>query len=254
MTIIRLSIFSVGIIGVVFSAAANGQQPSSDVDPIEAEIMTDPTQPDDQSDGKPGEDEMADLLNSQQQLEQTFILKRTIDGNIVETEKRTVTISRDAPYRQTEAGLTDLERVKQAFDGEVLTRVEAFEEAKLDFVIADSDRDGKMTAEEFSALVASWKANEIRSADAPTKDIERQRQYEALLQEINPEAAEMHNEAFAKQKFAFLSGASETVSREDYIREYLLDFDSMDIDGDTILRDEELMRFRALNRGETLEM
>ncbi len=200
------------------------------------------------------EDEIADMLNSQQQLKQTFTLKRTINGNVVETEKRTVTFSRNQPYRETEAGQSALEAVKAAFDGELLTRVEAFEEAKIDFVIADVNRDGVMTSQEFAALVDSWRENDARQAVAPTKDVERQRQYEALLEEINPEAAEAQNEAYAKEKFAFLSGAAETVTREDYIREYLLDFDSMDTDKDTVLKDMELMRFRALNRGETVDM
>ncbi len=39
------------------------------------------------------EDETADLLNSRQQLQQTFTLKRTINGELVETKKKTVTLS-----------------------------------------------------------------------------------------------------------------------------------------------------------------
>jgi hypothetical protein len=50
-----------------------------------------------------------------------------------------------------------------------------------------------------------------------------------------------------------MAGAAETLSLQDYIREQMLDFDSMDADKDTILNGEELMRFRALNRGETME-
>ncbi len=199
-------------------------------------------------------DEMADMLNSQQQLRQTFTLKRTINGEIVESEKRTVTFSRDTPYRETEAGETTLEALKSAFDGELLTRTEAFEEAKLDFAIADIDRNGRMTIDEFADLVDTWRENEARMADAPTKNIARQRHYEAFLAEINPDAAEMQNEAYARQKFMFMAGAAETVSREDYIREYLLDFDAMDENQDALLRGDELMRFRALNRGETLNM
>lgn len=200
------------------------------------------------------EDEMADLLNSQQQLQQTFTLKRTINGEVVETEQRTVKFSRDEPYRETEAGMTTRERLIAAFDGEVLTRTEAFEEAKLDFTLADADRDGFMTAAEFSALVDSWRENDARQADAPDEETARQRQYEAFLAEINPEAAESQSEAYAREKFAFMAGAAEKISREDYLREYLLDFDSMDADKDTLLKDEELLRFRALNRGETIEM
>ncbi len=67
-------------------------------------------------------------------------------------------------------------------------------------------------------------------------------------------AARQQTHAYAKQKFAFMAGAAQTLSLEDYIREYLLDFDAMDVNDDMILTGEELMRFRALNRGETLDM
>ena len=199
-------------------------------------------------------DEMADSLNSTQQLKQSFTLKRTIDGEVVETETRTVTYSRDTPYRETEAGRTTVERLKAAFDGEALTRTEAFQEAKLDFVIADTDRNDKITAQEFAILVESWRNDDVRQADAPNKEIARQRQYDAFLDEINPDAAEIQNEAYAKEKFAFMAGAADAMTLQDYIREYLLDFDSMDENQDTVLTGDELMRFRALNRGETLKM
>ena len=197
-------------------------------------------------------DDMADMLNSQQQLQQTFVLERRVNGQVVETEKRTVTYDRSMPYRETEAGKSALESLKEKFDGELLTRVEAFEEAKLDFTIADVDRNGLLTEQEFADLVDSWRENETRQAEAPTKEIARQRQYEAFLIEIDPDAGELQNEAFAKEKFKFMSGAQEFMSREDYIREYLLDFDSMDADKNSLLKDAELMRFRALNRGETI--
>lgn len=199
-------------------------------------------------------DEMADDLNSSQQLQQSFTLKRTVDGEVVATEKRTVTYSRDMPYRETEAGRTTVERLKSAFEGEALTRTQAFEEAKLDFAIADKNRDDKLTAQEFAALVAGWRTNEIRQSGAPNSEIARQRQYDAFLEEIDPDAAHMQAEAYAKEKFTFMAGAAETLSLQDYIREYLLDFDFMDADRDAILIGEELMKFRALNRGETLQM
>ncbi|GJL91406.1 hypothetical protein [Hyphococcus sp.] len=199
-------------------------------------------------------DEMADSLNSAQQLQQSFTLKRTIDGELVETTKRTVTFSRDQPYRETEAGKTTLERIKTSFDGEALTRTEAFEEAKIDFVIADLNRDQQINAAEFATLVDSWRNNKARQADAPSQEIARQRQYDLFLEELDPDVAKMQNEAYAKEKFSFMAGAAETMSLQDYIREYMLDFDSMDANKDMVLNGDELMRFRALNRGETLDM
>ncbi len=202
---------------------------------------------------EPGTDDIADQLNSRQQLQQTFTLERTIDGKVVETTKKTVTLTPGAPYRPTEAGETTLQQVQSAFDSEVLTRVEAFEEAKLDFTVADTDRDGRMTADEFKALVDGWRQTGARDADAPTEEIARERQYKALLEAIDPEAAKAEHAAYAEAKFAFISGAQEAIAREDYIREYLLDFDTMDENDDTLLQGDELMRFRAAVRGETLE-
>lgn len=200
----------------------------------------------------PSDDDVADQLNSQQQLQQTFTLKRTINGEVVETKKKTVTLSPGDPYRPTEAGETTLQQVRSAFDNEVLSRVEAFEEAKLDFTIADADRDGRMTAQEFAALVEGWRQTGDRETVAPNEDIAREREYQALLAAIDPEAGASAYETRANAKFAFISGAQETIAREDYIREYLLDFDTMDADDDTFLKGDELARFRATNRGETI--
>ncbi len=110
-----------------------------------------------------------------------------------------------------------------------------------------------MTSSEFAGLVESWRKNDARQAMAPNKEIARQREYDAFLEEIDPNAASVQTEAFAMKKFAFMAGDAGSLSLQEYIREYLLDFDSMDADKDTILTDEELMRFRAINRGETLE-
>lgn len=221
---------------------------------LQAELASEPEESitEEAAEAEPGD--IADLLNSQQQLKQTFTLRRTINGEVVETEKRTVTYTPGAPYRETEAGGTTLERLKSSFDGQVLTRIEAFEEAKLDFTIADANRDGAMTAEEFAALVESWDDSEDRLVDTEEKELTKQEEYEAFLAEIDPESAKEKQTSAAIEKFAFLTGGGETVTREVYIREYLLDFDTMDADKDTILRDEELLRFRALNRGEELGM
>jgi len=229
--------------GAPASSSAETHQPQADVQPSAgdsgAEIVL-----------EVNPDEMADQLNARQQLQQTYTLKRTIDGEVVQTEKRTVTFSRETPYRETEAGQTTLEALKATFDGELLTRMEAFEEAKLDFTIADIDRDGRMTADEFANLIESQRQIEARQAEAPTREIERQRRYEDFLEEISPDAAKLQDGALARKKFAFMTGSASALTLEDYIREYLLDFDAMDADKDTLLNGDELLRFRALNRGE----
>ncbi|MEM8771015.1 MAG: hypothetical protein AAGD92_05110 [Pseudomonadota bacterium] len=206
-------------------------------------------------DAEPDPDESADSLNGAQQLKQTFTLTRTINGDVVETKKKTVTLAPGVPYRPTEAGESALQQVKSAFDKEVLTRVEAFEEAKLDFTIADVDRDNIMTSSEFVSLVQGWRETGAKDPDVSDEsETARQRQYESLLAAINPDAAAAKTEEYAKKKFSFISGAAQTLSREDYIREYLLDFDTMDYNKDTILQGTELIQFRALNRGETLDL
>lgn len=197
-------------------------------------------------------DNMADSLNAGQQIRQSFTFTRTINGEVVETDKRTITYSRTDPVRPTESGKTPLQELQEAFNREVLTRTEAFEEAKLDFVTADVNHDNVMTADEFVGLVMTWRETNARTAPATDQEIARQRQYQAFIEEIDPEGAAMDAEQAARQKYDFMSGASETMTREDYIREYLLDFDSMDHDNSMILRGDELMMFRALNRGETL--
>ena len=202
-------------------------------------------------DGDSSADNMADQLNSQQQLQQSFTFRRTINGKVVETDRRTVTYDRNSPSRATEAGLSTLERLKARFDAEVLTRMEAFEESKLDFTIADTNRDDVMSIDEFSILVTSWKEADTRNIEAPTAKQDRQKQYDAFIAEISPETAKMKADQFANEKFLFLTGGMNSVARKDYIREYLLDFDAMDMDKDTILRGAELGKFRALNRGET---
>ncbi len=253
----RISVLLAGFSLLAVPALAQEQAPPADQPEAAAMPIDDAEAGEGEAVGETVEvnpDEMADMLNSSQQLQQTFTLKRTINGEVVETDKRTVTFSRDMPYRETEAGQTTLERLKASFDGEALTRTEAFEEAKLDFIVADVDRNEAMTREEFATLVDGWRKNDARKADAPTEEIARQRQYDAFLEELDPSVAQQQTEAYAREKFAFMAGAAETMSLQDYVREYLLDFDSMDADEDTVLTGEELMRFRALNRGETLDM
>ena len=233
-------------------ATAHAQSPQSEAPAMESaeqEALQTGT------DETPNPDESADLLNSRQQLQQNFTLERTINGEVVESEKRTVTFSRGEPYRATEADRESITEVlRSEFDGKLLTRNEAFEEAKIDFIIADTDRNGAIDADEFAALVASWADNNARDAEAPTEDIARQRRYDAFLSEIGGDDVdvELKRDLMAKQKFAFMAGAAQTLSREDYIREYLLDFDTMDTDNDGQLKDEELRRFRAVSRGERL--
>lgn len=255
----RIGFWLVGIsaVAVGFSHPCAAQQPEATANPAPVEVEATPLAPADAPVApeatEPNPDEMANYLNSQQQLKQTFTVTRTINGEVVETDKRTITYSRDDPIRPTEAGVTPMEALRAAFDREVLTRTEAYEEAKLDFVVADRDRNGAVTADEFATLVASWRADVAREAKPTDEDTARQRQYRAFVEELDPEGAKAEHDAEARAKFAFMAGAAGALSRETYIREYLLDFDSMDADADLTVKGEELLHFRALNRGEKID-
>ena len=219
-------------------------QPAADPAP-QAEGATAPP-------SEPNPDEMAADLNARQQIRQTFTFTRTIDGKVVETESRTVTYRPGDPERPSEAGPGAFEELAAAFNSELLTRTEAFEEARLDFVVGDLNRDEALDADEFVRLVETWRATAGRAAPADGEESARDRQYRAFLAEIDPEASRVAAEARARRKFAYMAGAATTLSREDYLREFLLDFDSMDGDADGMLRGEELLMFRALNKGETI--
>jgi len=251
-------IVGVAVAGIAMAAPASAQEADSAVESAPLAPVADApdaTPADANADTaaqEPNPDEMAARLNSQQQLKQTFTVTRTINGEVVETEKRTVIYSGDDPVRPSEAGTTAKEALRAAFDREVLTRNEAFEEAKLDYTVADSNRDNAVTADEFIALVASWREDAAREPTAADEASARERQYRAFVEELDPEAAAAEMQARARAKFDFMAGAAGTLSRKDYMREYLLDFDSMDRNTDMILRGDELMQFRALNRGEKL--
>lgn len=197
-------------------------------------------------------DNMADQLNARQQIRQSFTFTRTVNGEVVETREESIEYSRSDPVRTTEARMSAFDALKAKFDREVLTRTEALEEARLDFVVADSDRDGKMTEAEFLNLVQTWRSEADAAPDDP--DTARERQYRAFIEELDGAgtAGAADADANARRKFQFMAGAAQSVGREDYVREYLVDFDAMDANGDMILRGEELMKFRGLNRGDLL--
>ncbi len=212
--------------------AEDAADPDAEPAPADGEATADDAQAEEIN-----EDEMSHILNAQQQLQQTYTLQRKIDGEVTETETRTIIYSDDTPIRPTEAGRSAREQMMARFDNELLTRTEAFEEAKLDFLVADLDRNGAMNADEFASLVASWNEDE-ETTDTPVDSVDPEDRRSA--------------EARARLKFAFMAGASSVLTQKDYIREYLVDFDAMDANGDQFLKGAELENFRAANRGDTM--
>ncbi len=214
-------------------------------------------------------DNLADNLNASQQLKQSFTFTRTINGAVVEREEREVVYDRTDPVRPTEAGLSTMESLRAAFDEDALTRTEAYEEATLDFTLADQDRDGAMSADEYMRLVAVWRQNQTPSTseeatDAPilgaamalVDDDEEAEQFafepmDAPTAAANARTAQSAASSPALQ-FSAMAGAESVMSKRDYVREYLVAFDAVDADGDGVLLGEELTRFRAAVRGAAL--
>lgn len=189
------------------------------------------------------EDEMADFLNSQQQIKQDVTLTRTVNGQVVETKKETITYSADDPLRASEAAQSPIDRLKAEFDSKTLTRNEANEEAKLDFVVADLDRNEALTVDEFTFLVEGWQ-------DATVSGAGRSRFVDPVAHD-DPAAAAAEHAAQARTKFVLMAEGDASLSRKKYIRRVMTDFDACDIDDDEILNGDELLNFRAGNRGET---
>jgi hypothetical protein len=227
-------------------AGAAGAQPTPPAQPAPAaaEAPATPASP------TINEDEMADMLNARQVLQQDVTLTRKVDGKVVETKKETIVYSKDDPVYGTEAALSPLERLKAAFARQALTRKQAYEEAKLDFVVADTNGDKSMTADEFAYLVETWREKDAKTEPASAE--EQRSRFVAYLEDDDAGAAKLERTTQAKAKFEFMAGATGGMSRRDYISEVLTDFDALDRDDDGLLRGDELMNFRAANRGEPL--
>lgn len=189
-------------------------------------------------------DEMADLLNSQQQIKQDVTLTRTVNGEVVETKKETVIYSKGDQLRDSEAGLSPLERLKEAFDSEALTRKEALEEARLDFVVADQNRDEAVTADEFVFLVKGWENAEITGSGHG--------RFVDPYFHVDQETADAEHEAQARAKFTAMAGADLTLSRKAFTRKVIEEFEEHDANKDDLLQGDELLNFRASVRGEPI--
>lgn len=190
------------------------------------------------------EDEIADYLNSQQQIKQDVTLTRSLNGEVVETRTETVIYSKDDPLKNTEAGVTPLERLKAEFDSQALTRKEALDEAKLDFVVADLDRDDRMTSDEFLFLVKGWEDAEITGAGRG--------RFVDPYYHVDAEAAKIEHADQARAKFIAMAATDAAITRRTFTNRILADFDIADIDDNELLQGEELLNFRTMVRGEIL--
>lgn len=192
----------------------------------------------------PNEDEMASSLNKQQRIKQTYTLTREIDGKVVERTQRTIEYAPGDATAPSEAAESSLEQLKEQFASEVLTRTEAWEEAKLDFTVADVTRRGKITEDEFVALIETWR-------DAAT-DIDADPAARRRLMAFTRGVDKATVDAAARAKFRQVAGEDGFLSRRQYIRETMIDFDAADAGKDRYLRGDELLRFRAATSGAAL--
>lgn len=233
-------------------AAAGAQEPTNlPAAPVAVEAASPPAidPPADAAQPDPGaptisEDEMADLLNSRQQITQGVTLTKSVDGKVIETKKETIVYSTDDPLRATEAGLSPLEKLKAEFDSETLTRREALEEAKLDFVVADLDRSETITAEEFVFLVKGWQDADITGSG-------RDRFVDPYFH-VDQATADAEHAEQARTKFAAMAGSEATLARKSFVREISREFDEHDLNDDELLSGDELLSFRASVRGEPI--
>jgi hypothetical protein len=222
-----------GLAAMIVVAAASAQEPTAtDLAATPAAAETPAT---------PNPDEMADSLNKQQKLEQTYTLTRTVDGKVVETTQKTVVYSKDDPIRETEAGLSPVERLKAELDDASLTRSEAVADTKLDFTIADKDRNNRVTADEDAGLVREWLNAGRVDAGAETAE-------PVALLEAGEDAGTLDA---AKAKFVSFSGTEPDLTRRGYTRFVVREFDAADADKNRVLEGAELAAFKAALRGET---
>ena len=240
---LKLVLAASAAVAALAGATASAQEPLPPADtPVAVELA--PSDASTEAAPAMNEDEMADFLNAQQQIKQDVTLTRSVDGAVVEETKETIVYGADDPVRTTEASPSALAKLKAEFDRASLTRKEAFDEARLDFVIADLNRDDAMTADEFAWLVDNWRT----SRDA---QMARSRFVDFLAAD-DPAAASADVAAKARAKFEAMAGLDLTLDRKTYIRRVLADFDGLDVNDDGSVRGDELLHFRAANRGETM--
>lgn len=232
------------VLKIALSAALIAAAPALAQSQSPPQAPAPPAAPEAAAPAEPNADEMAATLNKQQRVKQTYTLTREIDGKVVETTRRTIEFTPGDASLPSEAGDSALEQLKEEFANEVLTRTEAWEEAKLDFTVADASRRGKINEDEFVALIEGWRAG-ATAADADPAD---RRRLTAFTRGSDPAVVE----AAARAKFRLMAGADGWLSRRQYIRETMIDFDAADGGKDRYLRGEELIRYRAATSGAAL--
>ena len=209
-------------IAAIASAAFSSISVAQDVS--EAETTVVPTEQ------EPSEDNIAASLNARQKIKQDFTLTHKVNGEVVETTKRSVTVTGTTP-RRTEAGVTLAERLSASYDRELLTRSEAYEEGKVNFALGDIDRDKKMSEDEFLRLLDTLKEHRD---DALNKDTSLRKSFIAEL-----------DDAAARTQFKAIAGERTLLDEKSFVLAFLAEFDRADTNKDGVVKDAELTTFRS---------
>ncbi|MEO0400464.1 MAG: hypothetical protein AAF224_13705 [Pseudomonadota bacterium] len=221
-------------------------------------------------------DNVADDLNARQQLEQTVTFTRTINGAVVSTDKRTIEFDENAPTGMSEGRLSPIKTAADNYDAETLTRNEALDEARLDFSLADLNRDGSLSIDEFSAYVLTPTAASTDGAAQNTNDARRDQVNEAnsrteqFLAALDAELASETRAETAELLFNDFIGEADAIERarnpkirkpsKDDVRRidarlfgvaYMKGFDRLDANEDGLLSGSELTDFRRHRNGFT---
>jgi hypothetical protein len=247
MTALKMMLAFAAASGAVSIAAASAQE-ATGLPPAPVALEADAPAPVDApaaaAEPAINEDEMADLLNARQQVKQGVTLTKTVDGKVIDTRKDTIVYAKDDPIRGSEAGPSALEKLQAEFDSQTLTRREALQEAKTDFVLADLDRSETLTADEFVFLVMGWQNADITG-------VGRDRFIDPYFH-VDQATADAEHQAQARAKFAAMAGAEVAISKKALSREVTREFDEHDLDDDELLTGDELLNFRASVRGEPI--
>ena len=181
----------------------------------------------------PSNENLAAELTRRHQLQQTYTIRRTVNGEVIETTERSVAFKDGRPVLPTEAGQSIEQRLKASFDRELLTRTEALDEARLNFALGDVDRDGAITAPEFERLLDVLGANVAPPSGEPGA------RAGAFVAGLDGDRASLTFAAFA---------GPETLSLDEraFGLAFLTQFDEADRDGDALLRGEEIKTFRRV--------
>lgn len=223
-------------------AQSQSTEPASNDSPVATtntdESIDEPSPVDD-----PDNDDFANELTKRHQLQQTFTVRRRVNGKIVETTEQSISLENAGPLNPTEAGTTLEQQLKASFDQQALTRQEAFDEATLNFSLGDINSDGLLTETEFARLLDVMAADFQQTAtqNDDTADERRRR----FIQELTGEQEDVTKLSYSELVSSPSADQVTEPNKVNFRLLYLKLFDGADQNTDGILMDKELSNFRS---------